>query len=64
MTYQEPALGTIIAKLTPADKPTVIVKKFKFDSIRQEAYWVTKYVKQFKTIEQANNYIKRVMEQK
>jgi hypothetical protein len=63
MTYQQPALGTLDAQLTPADKPTVIVKMFKFDSIRQEAYWVTQYVKQFKTIEQANNYINQVMEQ-
>jgi hypothetical protein len=42
-------------------KPVVQVQVFKFDTIRQDAYWVTKEVKVFKTMQQAEAYIVRVM---
>jgi hypothetical protein len=41
-------------------EPTVQVQVFKFDTIRQEAYWVTKEVRKFKTRQQAEAYIQRV----
>lgn len=58
-----PALGTIKAHLMPGSwpNPTVQVQVFKFDTIRQDAYWVTKEVKVFKTMQQAEAYIVRVM---
>lgn len=60
MRPELPELNTVEAHLMPADKPTVIVKRFKFDTIRQEAYWVTQYAKQFKSIKLANDYINRI----
>jgi hypothetical protein len=60
-SYTPPALGTVEAFLmSKATKPTVQVRVFKFDTIRQEAYWVTKEVRVFKTRQQAEAYILRV----
>jgi hypothetical protein len=61
--YTPPALGTIKAHLMSGawGKPVVQVQVFKFDTIRQDAYWVTKEVKVFKTMQQAEAYIVRVM---
>ncbi len=58
--YTPPALGTVKAFLMLTQVPTVQVQVFKFDSIRQEAYWVTKEVRTFKTRQQAEAYIQRV----
>ena len=60
-TYTPPALGTVKAFIVPWNPCTVQVQVFKFDSIRQDSYWVTKQVKSFKTVEQAEAYIVRVM---
>jgi hypothetical protein len=60
-TYTPPALGTVRAFVVPWATRTVQVQVFKFDTIRQDAYWVTKQVKSFKTVEQAQAYIDRVM---
>ena len=40
----------------------VITKHFKFDTIRQEAYWVVKEVKQFNNAKKATSYCERIME--
>lgn len=46
---------------TPAyPKWSVAFKVFKFDSIRQEYYWVTKGVTTFGSEEKAQEYIKRM----
>jgi len=58
--YIQPALGTVQAFLmSTVEEPTVQVQVFKFDTIRQEAYWVTKEVRSFKTRKQAEAYIQR-----
>ncbi len=57
-SYISPVLGTVKAFLMLPT--TVQVQIFKFDSIRQEAYWVTKEVRTFKTRQQAEAYIQRV----
>ena len=44
----------------PRGKIAVLVKVFKFDSIRQEAYWVTKEVREFRTQALADAYVARV----
>ncbi len=59
-SYTPPELGTVKASLMLTKVPTVQVQIFKFDSIRQEAYWVTKEVRTFKTRQQAEAYIQRV----
>ena len=41
-------------------KIAVLVKTFKFDTIRQESYWVTKEVREFRTQVQADAYVARV----
>ena len=62
--YTPPELGTVQAFLmSNATKPTVQVQVFKFDTIRQEAYWVTKEVRTFKTRQQAEAYVQRVDQQ-
>lgn len=59
--YTPPDLGTVNAFLmSNVTKPTVQVQIFKFDTIRQESYWVTKEVRTFKTRQQAEAYIQRV----
>lgn len=62
-TYTPPALGTVRAFIVPWAKAQIVVQVqvFKFDTIRQDAYWVTKEVKSFKTVEKAQAYIDRVM---
>lgn len=61
MTYTPPALGTVWAFLMPGDKPSVLVKVYKFDTIRQQAYWVAKEIRTFKTVDLAKAYVDRVM---
>ena len=66
-TYILPDLGTVKAHLmspleqtyTRSERIWVLVKVFKFDSIRQEAYWVTKSARSFKNTELAQAYIQR-----
>jgi hypothetical protein len=58
--YTPSALGTVKAFIVPRDNCTVQVQVFKFDTIRQQAYWVTKEVKTFKTPQQALAYIDRI----
>lgn len=41
-------------------KIAVLVKVFKFDTIRQEAYWVLKELREFRTQAQADAYVARV----
>ena len=62
-TYVPPALGTVKAFIVPWAKARIVVQVqvFKFDTIRQDSYWVTKEVRDFKTVEQAKAYIARVM---
>jgi hypothetical protein len=62
--YTPPELGTVKAFLMMSVKePTVQVQVFKFDTIRQEAYWVTKEVRSFKSTKLALAYIQRVNQQ-
>jgi hypothetical protein len=58
--YTPPILGTIQANLMLTKVPTVQVRVFKFDSIRQEASWVTKSVRTFKTKTEAMAFIDRI----
>lgn len=55
-----PKLNTIEAHVM--NNFFVIVRKYKFDSIRQEAYWATinKLCKQCKSLEQAQRYVERI----
>ena len=57
-----PQLGTVDASLMITDEPTVQVRVYKFDTIRQQAYWTTKTVRKFKTREQAEEYVARVID--
>lgn len=41
-------------------KIAVLVKTFKFDTIRQDSYWVIKDVREFRTQVQADAYVARV----
>jgi hypothetical protein len=52
--------NTIEANITPTF--FVLVRKYRFDQIRQESYWATinKLCKQCKTKEQAEAYIDRI----
>lgn len=59
----EPELGTVKAKLMKTEKPTVQVQVFKHNTLRGDNYWVTKEVKKFKTMKQAQAYINRVNKQ-
>jgi hypothetical protein len=61
--YQKPKLGTIKANLMNSEKPTVQVRVFKHDSIRNEDYWVNKGIKTFKTMELAQAYADRINKQ-
>lgn len=51
------------AEIRPATaaypKFVVIVKEFKFDSIRQESYWVTRQVKEYRLRRDAEAYAAR-----
>lgn len=52
--------GTVTATVTPGH--FVLVRKFKFDTIRQQSYWtsVGKLCRQCKTHEAAEDYAARV----
>jgi hypothetical protein len=63
-TYIPPAFGTVKAFIVPWNNCTVQVQVFKFDTIRQQAYWVTKEVKTFKTMQKAFAYIDKVTDPK
>ena len=65
-TYTPPALGTVKAFIVPWAKARIVVQVqvFKFDTIRQQAYWVTKEVKDFKTMQRALAYIDKVTDLK
>lgn len=52
-------IGDVTADFVPNTFYTVIVKKYKFDTIRQEAYWVTIHTRQFKTRVAAQSFIDR-----
>ena len=55
-----PELGTIKTEIISPN--FVLVKVFKFDTIRQEAYWavVGRYCRDFKTRHDAEAYAKRM----
>lgn len=57
-----PSQGELQAYVQPATDGTavVVVKVFKFDSIRQEAYWVTKEVRKFANAAKAQAYVDRI----
>ena len=59
----EPKLGTIKANLMNTEKPTVQVQVFKHNTLRGDSYWVTKEVKTFKTMDQAQAYVDRINKQ-
>jgi hypothetical protein len=61
--YQEPKLGTIKANLMLSKEPTVQVKVFKHNTLRGDSYWVTKEVRTFKTMDQAQAYVDRINNQ-
>lgn len=64
MRYEPPEIGKIIAQVFQQQNCNIFwvtVKEFKFDTIRQEAYWVVKGVKQFKSEQKANEYVKRII---
>lgn len=65
-TYTPPALGTVKAFIVPWAKARIVVQVqvFKFDTIRQDSYWVTKEVKDFKTMQRALAYIDKVTDLK
>ena len=58
--YTEPHLGAIKAEITESN--FVIVKVYKFDNIRQKAYWavVKGMSRSFKTRERAEEYALRM----
>jgi hypothetical protein len=43
----------------PFTKHMVIVREYKFDSIRQESYWVTREVRQYRLRSDAEAYASR-----
>ena len=61
--YQNPKIGTIKANLMNTEKPTVQIRVFKHDSIRNKDYWVSKGIKTFKTIALAQAYVDRINKQ-
>ena len=58
-----PTHGTREAYVQPGSngKSVVVVKAFKFDSIRQESYWVTKEVRVFANTANAQAYAERIV---
>ena len=58
--YTSPKLGTVKANLMNTQKPTVQVQVFKHNTLRGDSYWVTKEVKTFKTMDQAQAYADRI----
>lgn len=61
--YTPPKLGTVKANLMLSQKPTVQVKVFKHNTLRGDSYWVTKEVRTFKTMDQAQAYVDRINKQ-
>lgn len=60
MEYESPKLGTVRASRMMCADPVVQVQVYKFDTIRQEAYWVTKEVRTFRREADAVAYIQRI----
>lgn len=60
--WTPPPLGTVDAFIMNTVVPAVQVRVYKFDTIRQQAYWTTKAVRTFKTRELAEAYIARVID--
>lgn len=56
-----PNINDLFASINPDN--FVVVRQYKFDTIRQEAYWstVNKLCKQFKTRVLAEEYVKRIL---
>ena len=56
-------MNKIQATITPATvaypKHVVTVREFKFDSIRQESYWVTKEVREYRLRSDAETFAAR-----
>jgi hypothetical protein len=63
LDYTPPKLGTVKANLMNTQKPTVQVQVFKHNTLRGDSYWVTKEVKTFKTMDQAQAYVDRINKQ-
>jgi hypothetical protein len=61
--YTPPKLGTVKANLMNTQKPTVQVQVFKHNTLRGDSYWVTKEVKTFKTMDQAQAHVDRINKQ-
>ena len=61
--YTPPKLGTVKANLMNTQKPTAQVQVFKHNTLRGDSYWVTKEVKTFKTMDQAQAYVDRINKQ-
>ena len=61
--YTPPELGTVKANLMNTQKPTVQVQVFKHNTLRGDSYWVTREVKTFKTMDQAQAYVDRINNQ-
>jgi hypothetical protein len=61
--YTPPELGTVKANLMLSQKPTVQVQVFKHNTLRGDSYWVTKEVRTFKTMDQAQAYVDRINKQ-
>lgn len=59
----EPKLGTVKANLMNTKEPTVQVQVYKHNTLRGDSYWVTKEVKKFKTMNQAQAYVDRINKQ-
>ena len=59
----QPKLGTVKANMMNTKEPTVQVQVYKHNTLRGDSYWVTKEVKKFKTIAQAQAYIDRINKQ-
>jgi hypothetical protein len=55
-----PELGTVKANLMNTQQPTVQVQVFKHNTLRGDSYWVTKEVRKFKTMDQAQAYVDRI----
>lgn len=53
-------IEAVITPATPAyPKHQVMVREFKFDSIRQESYWVTKEVREYRLRSDAETFASR-----
>ena len=59
----QPKLGTVKANMMNTKEPTVQVQVYKHNTLRGDSYWVTKEVKKFKTMNQAQAYVDRINKQ-